>query len=77
MWNLKNKVSEKIKLKQTHRHREQTYGCQRGGSLEDWVKKVRGLRSRGRWSQNSHRMRVQPGEYGQQHCHNCVVPGGR
>ena len=29
MWNLKNTISEQTEQKQTHRHREQTDGCQR------------------------------------------------
>ena len=33
MWNLKNNINEQTKQKQTHRHREQTVGCQRGGGL--------------------------------------------
>ena len=45
MWKLKNKISEKIKLKQTHRYREQTDGCQIGGWLGFWVTEVKGLRS--------------------------------
>ena len=36
------KVKNKIK-KQTHRHREQTDGGQRGGGLGGWVKKVKAL----------------------------------
>ena len=44
MWNLINKMNEQTKLKQTHRYREQTGGCQRGGGLGDWVKTVRRLR---------------------------------
>ena len=43
MWNLKNKVNEQVKQKQTHRYREQTDGCQMGGELGVWVKKVKGL----------------------------------
>ena len=31
MWNRKNKRNEHTKQKQTHRCREQTDGCQRGG----------------------------------------------
>ena len=45
LWNLKNKINEQTKLKQIHRHREQTGGCQREGFLGDWVKKVKGLKS--------------------------------
>ena len=30
MWNLKYKTNELKKQKQTHRHRKQTNGCQRG-----------------------------------------------
>ena len=32
MWNLKKKIQMNLftKQKQTHRHRKQTYGCQRG-----------------------------------------------
>ena len=43
MWNLETKIREQPRLKQTHRSREQTDGCQRG--LGDWVKKVKGLGS--------------------------------
>ena len=28
MWNLKNKENKQTKQKKTHRHREQTVGCQ-------------------------------------------------
>ena len=42
MWNLKNIRNEQTKLKQTHRHREQTDGCQRAGGFGDWVKKGEG-----------------------------------
>ena len=31
IWNLKNKIHEQTKLKQIHRYREQTNGCQIGG----------------------------------------------
>ena len=31
MWNLKYDANEFIKQKQTHRHRKQTFGYQRGG----------------------------------------------
>ena len=48
MWNLKNKIKDEGKLKQTHRHREQADGCQRGGRSGDWVGKVKGLRSTNR-----------------------------
>ena len=39
MWNLKYDRNELIyEQKQTHRHREQTCGCQgRGGAGEDWI----------------------------------------
>ena len=33
LWNLKNKINEQTKQKQTHRYREQTDGCQMGGGL--------------------------------------------
>ena len=33
MWNLKNKINEQTKQKQTHRHKEQTEGGQPG---EGW-----------------------------------------
>ena len=32
-------------MKQTHRYREQTDDCQKGGASRDWVKKVTGLRT--------------------------------
>ena len=32
MWNLENKINEQTKLKETHRYRERTGGCQREGS---------------------------------------------
>ena len=44
--------NEETKQKQTHK--EQIDGCQMGGGLGDWVKKVKGLRSMNCWSQNSH-----------------------
>ena len=45
-WNLKkNKINEQAKLKQTHRYKEQTDNCQRGGTLGDWMKKVKKLRT--------------------------------
>ena len=31
MWNLKDNAKKPMRQKQTHRHREQTRGCQRGG----------------------------------------------
>ena len=38
----------------SHRHREQTADCQRGGVFGSWVKKVKGLRNT-KWKlQNSH-----------------------
>ena len=33
MWNLKYGTNESTKQKQTHRHGEQTCGCQGGGGL--------------------------------------------
>ena len=45
MWNLESKINEQTKQKQTHRHREQTSGCQRGRGLEGWVRKEKGLRT--------------------------------
>ena len=42
MWNLKNKINEQTKWKQTHRHREQTGDCQMGvGGLS---KKGKGIK---------------------------------
>ena len=36
MWNLKNNTNESIyKTEQTHRHRKQTYGYQRGAGRRD------------------------------------------
>ena len=32
MWNLKYDMNLSMKQKQTHRHREQTCGCQGGGT---------------------------------------------
>ena len=43
--NLKNRINEPTKLKQTQRYRERTGGCQKGGGLGHWAKKVKGLRS--------------------------------
>ena len=53
MWNPENNINEQTKQKQTHRYREQTDGCQRGGGMWNWVKKVKGLRSTGWLLQNS------------------------
>ena len=36
MWNLKNDTNESIEQQQTHRHRDETFGCQRVGSGMDW-----------------------------------------
>ena len=44
MWNLKNKINEETKQKQTHRYREQT-GLPDARGLGEWVKKAKGLRS--------------------------------
>ena len=38
-------INEQSKQKQIHRYREQIDAWQRGGGLEEWVKKVSGLRS--------------------------------
>ena len=38
LWNLKNNEGEQTKQEWTHRHREQTDSCQRGGKLGDWAK---------------------------------------
>ena len=35
MWNLKYDTDESMKQEQTHRHREQTGGCQGGGVGRD------------------------------------------
>ena len=35
MWNLRSKTKEQTKQKQTHKYREQTDSCQRGGTRED------------------------------------------
>ena len=48
--------NRQTKWKQTHRDRERTGGCQRGGGLEDWVSEVKGLRSTNWQLHNSHRM---------------------
>ena len=41
MWNLKNKINEQTVLKQTHRHREKTGGCQKAVGLGVWAKEVK------------------------------------
>ena len=38
VWNLKNKINEETKWKQTHKYREQTDGCQMEGGLGNRVK---------------------------------------
>ena len=43
MWNLKNKINEQTKQKQTHRYRGQTDVCQRVGSWQVGMKEVKGL----------------------------------
>ena len=48
-----DKISKQTQLQQTHRHRDQTDHCQRGGHLGGWVKEVRGLRSTDWLLQNS------------------------
>ena len=53
MWNLKNKISEQTKLKQTHGDREQTDHNQWVGVLGNGVKKVKGLQSKDWQLQNS------------------------
>ena len=47
MWNLKNKINEHTKLKQTNRYREQTNGCQIGEGLGEEGEGIKKL-------QNSH-----------------------
>ena len=42
-------------MKQTHKYREQTGGCQRRRKIGGWVKNVKGLRNRNWQSQNSHK----------------------
>ena len=54
MWNLKNKINEQTKYKQTYRYREQTDDCQRGGDVRDWVRKLKGLQSTIWQLQSSH-----------------------
>ena len=50
MWNLKNKINEQSKWKQTHRYGEQTGDCQlKGGLLGDWMKNVKGPKSTNWW----------------------------
>ena len=39
MWNVKIKIKEQTKQKQTHRYEEKTDGCQMGGGLGEWVKR--------------------------------------
>ena len=39
MWNLKNKINEQTKQKQTPKYTEQTDGSQMGKELGDWVKR--------------------------------------
>ena len=41
-----NKINKQAEQKQNHRYRECFDGCQRGGVLGGWVKKVKGLRSK-------------------------------
>ena len=41
MWNLKSKINEQTKQKQTHIWREHFDGCQIGEGLGGWVKKVK------------------------------------
>ena len=53
----------------THRYREHFDDFQVGEGLGGWVKMVEGLRSTNWWLQSS---KVQPREYSQQCCHNCV-----
>ena len=48
----KNKKAEQ---KQTHRYREHFDGCQRGGGLEGWMQKVKGLKCTNGWLPNSHK----------------------
>ena len=43
--NLKNKISKEAEHKQNHRYRECFDGCEMGGVLGGWVKKVKGLRN--------------------------------
>ena len=50
----KNKINEQAEQKQTHRYREHFDGCQMGGGLGRWVKKVKGLRNTDWLLQNSH-----------------------
>ena len=45
MQNLENKTNEQTTQTQPHRHREHVAGCQMGGVLGRWLKKVKGLRS--------------------------------
>ena len=45
MWNLKNKINEQTKQKQTHRYRDQIDGCQVGGGIRGLGKKAKVLRS--------------------------------
>ena len=54
MHNLRNRVNEQTKQKQTHRYKEQVDGCQMGEGLGRWMKKVKGLRSTNWQLQNSH-----------------------
>ena len=46
MWNLKNKISEQTKQKQTHRYREQTDSCQRGGDFRGLGEKGEEIKQR-------------------------------
>ena len=48
------KQSKQAELEKNHRYREHFDGCQMGGELGGWVKKVKGLRSTNRQLQNSH-----------------------
>ena len=44
MWNLMHKINKQNRSRL--RYKEQTAGCRRGGGLQGWVKKVKGLREK-------------------------------
>ena len=52
MWNLKNKINEQTKLKQTHRYRQRTDGSHRGrnlGEKDEWIKKYKLVITKQSW----------------------------
>ena len=74
MWNLKNRINEETKQKQTHRYREETDGCQMEGGLGACLKKVKGLRSTN-WQFPNSQGDVKY-SIGNTVSKKCIVPGG-